>query len=166
MTLMDASAATPAPWMLRDPGHFLCLGAGTGLIPWAPGTWGSLLGLALFALLQWFSDALVWPMIGVMFVVGVPLCTRTGRLLGVKDHGAIVWDEIVGVMIALALAATTPPTWLACFVLFRLLDILKPWPIGALDRHVEGGLGVMADDVAAGAMAGVAILLFNYLSYI
>lgn len=142
----------------------MSLGAGTGLIPWAPGTWGSLLGVGLFILLEPFGASLYWGTLAVMLAAGVPLCGRTSRRLGVKDHGAIVWDEIVGVMMSLGLAATSPHTLVACFLLFRILDILKPWPIRVLDQKIDSGLGVMADDLAAGVMAGLAILLFKYLS--
>jgi phosphatidylglycerophosphatase A len=99
-----------------------------------------------------------------MLALGIPLCGRTARAIGVKDHGAIVWDEIVGVMITLGLVATGPRSLVAGFALFRLLDILKPWPIRVVDRKVDGGLGVMADDLVAGLVAGLAILLFKYLS--
>ena len=150
--------------MLLDPGHFLSLGAGTGLLPWAPGTWGSLGGVALFYWLKPMGDPIFWTTLLAMAIAGIPLCARTSRALGVKDHGAIVWDEVVGVMITLGLAASTPLTIFAGFVLFRILDIGKPWPISLLDRRLEGGLGVMADDWAAGLVAGLAILLFKYLS--
>ena len=153
------------PWhTLRDPGHFLSLGAGTGLLPWAPGTWGSLVGVGLFYLLQPFGEALYWSTLSAFLGVGIPLCGRTSRALGVKDHGAIVWDEIVGVMIALGLCATSLLTLCAGFVVFRIFDIWKPWPISLLDQRLDGGLGVMADDLAAGMVAGLAILLFKYLS--
>lgn len=150
--------------MLLDPGHFLSLGAGTGLLPWAPGTWGSLLGVGLFCLLKPAGDTVFWITLLVMLLAGLPLCDRTSRALGVKDHGAIVWDEIVGVMIALGLAATSPLTILAGFSLFRILDIWKPWPISVCDRRIEGGLGVMADDLAAGLFTGLSIVIFKYLS--
>jgi len=151
--------------MLLDPGHFLSLGGGSGLIPWAPGTWGSVVGVGGFALLQSLgSDRTLWAAVVVMAAAGVWLCGRTSRALGVKDHGAIVWDEIVGVMIALGIAGAAPGDWLAGFILFRILDILKPWPIRVFDRRIPGGLGIMADDVVAGVLAGLAILLFKYLS--
>jgi phosphatidylglycerophosphatase A len=150
----------------RDPGHLLSFGFGTGLIRWAPGTWGSLVGVGCFLALQPLGSLPVWGAIGAMGIAGIVLCERTSRALGVKDHGAIVWDEIVGVMIALALAGRSPEALVACFLLFRALDILKPWPIRVLDQRLEGGAGVMADDVAAGALSGLAILLFYYLSWI
>ncbi|MGD9600411.1 MAG: phosphatidylglycerophosphatase A [Gammaproteobacteria bacterium] len=148
----------------RDPGHLLSFGLGSGLIRQAPGTWGSLVGVGCYGALQPLGAPAVWGAIAVMGLAGIALCGRTSRALGVKDHGAIVWDEIVGVMIALTLAEPTPGAAVACFLLFRALDILKPWPIRVLDQRLGGGFGVMADDVAAGALAGLAILLFKYLS--
>lgn len=161
---MSPPHPAPPAQMLRDPGHFLSFGGGSGLIPWAPGTWGSLVGVAAFALLQPLEAWLFWTCVAAMAAAGIPLCARTSRALGVKDHGAIVWDEIVGVIIALGIAGAAPREWLAGFALFRALDILKPWPIRVFDRRVPGGLGIMADDVAAGVLAGLAILLFKYLS--
>lgn len=141
-------------WLL-DPGHCLALGFGAGLAPRAPGTFGTLAGLPLALALLW----LPWPWQAVclagLFLLGVWVCGRTARALGVPDHGAIVWDEIVGIGIALA---GLPLDWrlaLAGFLLFRLLDILKPWPIGWLDRRVHGGFGIMLDDALAGAVTAL-----------
>ena len=95
--------------------------------------------------------------ITAMFAFGVWLCGRTSRALGEHDHGAIVWDEIVGFLVA---AYALPGGWpwlLAAFVSFRALDIAKPWPIGPLDRRIHGGLGVMTDDAIAGVLAFAAI---------
>ncbi len=166
-------ARGPSIRLLKDPGHFLSLGAGAGLMPFAPGTWGSGVGVLIAWGLQEFSAAWFWGLVGLMGVVGVPLCGRTGRSLGQVDHGAIVWDEVVGVMVAVGLAAgiglppgsgsggVTPLTLLAAFVLFRILDITKPWPIGLLERRLGGGWGVMADDLAAGAVAGLVLMQLN-----
>ena len=88
-----------------------------------------------------------------MAVVGIWICGQTARDLGVHDHGGIVWDEIVGMLIALTAA---PPGWLwlvAGFAMFRLFDVVKPWPISTLDREVGGGLGIMLDDILAGLCA-------------
>ncbi len=156
----------PAPrelW-LRDPGHFFALGGGSGLLPKAPGTWGSLVGVALFVFLP-VDSVTRWVMVVGSALGGIALCGRTGRAIGVKDHPAIVWDEIVGVMICLCLAAAERGGEIAAgFIAFRILDIWKPWPIGWLDRNLPGGVGVMADDCVAGGIAGVAILIFKYLS--
>ncbi|MNM75394.1 Phosphatidylglycerophosphatase A [compost metagenome] len=130
----------------------------------APGTWGTLVGLMFVPLLQllphWGYGLIL--LLGSLF--GFWLCGKVSRDLGVHDHGGIVWDEIVGIWITLWLA---PPGWLwllAGFVLFRVLDILKPWPISWVDRRVHGGVGIMLDDLLAGAAAwlllqGLALLL-------
>ena len=148
--------------LLLDPGHFLSLGGGTGLIPVAPGTWGSLPGILLAVLLIPAGETVFWAVLGGLFLLGIPICARTAQALGKPDPGAIVWDEVVGMAITLGIAASrgsgfeplSPLTLLVGFGLFRILDILKPWPIRWLERRLGGGLGVMADDVLAGVIAG------------
>lgn len=87
------------------------------------------------------------------FLLGIYLCGRAARELGVHDHGGIVWDEFVGLWLTVWLLPGGWPWWLAAFTLFRLFDIVKPWPIRWLDRHVHGGLGIMIDDVLAAVFA-------------
>ncbi len=151
----------PSVW--RNPWHFLAFGLGSGTLPKAPGTWGSLLGLAAVPLLQWLP---LWGYAGVLLaasLLGIWLCGQVADDLGVHDHEGIVWDEFVGIWLTLFLA---PPGWLwLCvgFVLFRFFDILKPWPIGWADRHVEGGLGIMLDDLLAGLLAFACLQLLVYL---
>ncbi|GJM14592.1 MAG: phosphatidylglycerophosphatase A [Pseudohongiella sp.] len=141
----------------KNPIHFIAFGFGSGALPKAPGTWGTLLAVGIYLLLpamSWLSYA---AFLVVTFAVGVWLCGRTAKDIGVHDHGGIVWDEFVGYWITMYLA---PPglIWvLLGFVLFRLLDILKPWPIKWVDRQVHGGIGIMLDDVLAGIMAAFAI---------
>jgi len=145
---------------LTNPLHFLSLGFGSGLIKPAPGTWGTLAALPVW----WFCLAeLGWQwfllVILISFVFGVFLCGYTANALGTHDHGSIVWDEFVGVWIALAFL---PKTWLILllgFLLFRLFDIIKPYPIKLLDKHVHGGFGIMIDDVLAGVFAWCSLKL-------
>jgi phosphatidylglycerophosphatase A len=153
----------PQPDM-RNPVHFLAFGFGSGLAPKAPGTFGTLAGIPVYLLLQ--PLALQWYLLAVVVVsvVGIYLCDKTSRDLGVHDHGGIVWDEIAGLLVTMIAA---PPGWLAIalgFVLFRLFDIWKPWPISWLDKKVDGGLGIMVDDLLAGVFALIglqlAVLLF------
>lgn len=143
--------APPSVW--RNPWHFVAFGFGSGAIRPAPGTWGTLAGLAFVPLLQalpaWGYLAAI--VLGALF--GCWLCGKVSRDLGVHDHGGIVWDEIVGIWITCWLAPAGWPWLLAAFVLFRLLDIAKPWPIRWADRHVRGGTGIMLDDLLAGAGA-------------
>ena len=150
------------PVLLRNPLHFLSLGFGSGLAPVAPGTFGTLVAIPLY----WWASGL--PLMSFIlliiagFAAGVYLCGYTSRALGVHDHSGIVWDEIVGYFITMI---AVPLDWrwiLAGFVLFRLFDIVKPWPIRWVDRHVQGGFGIMIDDVLAGLFA---LLGLHFLIY-
>jgi phosphatidylglycerophosphatase A len=146
---------------LRNPVHLLAFGLGSGVSPVAPGTLGTLVAVPLYLLLEPLSLFSYLVTVAVAFVAGVWLCDQTSRDLGVHDHGGIVWDEIVGYLVTMALA---PEGWLwmlVGFVLFRIFDIFKPWPIGLLDKHVEGGFGIMVDDLLAGIYALVAMLLLH-----
>ncbi len=156
-------AATPrSVW--RNPVHFAAFGFGSGAAPVAPGTFGTLMGVALYLHLP----ALSWPLYLLFLLaatlVGIWLCERTTRDIGVHDHGGIVWDEFVGYWITMFLA---PAGWwwiLVGFVLFRFFDIVKPWPIRWLDQHVKGGFGVMIDDVLAGVMALICLQAAAYIT--
>lgn len=153
---------TLSPRLLRDPVHFLALGFGSGLAPWAPGTAGTLVGVLLDPLLRPLGLELRVLAVALMFGAGVWLCGESARRLGVHDHPAIVWDEIVGY---LALMLVVPAGWgwaLAGFVVFRCFDIVKPWPIRQLDHGVGGGLGIMVDDVMAAAWGAVVLLGFRF----
>lgn len=144
---------------LRDPLMFLALGFGSGLLPRAPGTWGTVAGIGLYLLIMPLGVEALAVAALVATAAGVPICGIAARRLGVHDHGAIVWDEIAGVLITLLFV---PFHWvwvIAAFAAFRALDVLKPWPILWLDREVAGGAGIMLDDVLAGLAAG--LLLFG-----
>ena len=139
--------------LLKNSDHFFAFGFGSGLAPKAPGTFGTLAAVPIY----WLIQDLSWPIYAtwliVTFALGVYWCDRSSRQLGVHDHGGIVWDEFVGYWITMFLA---PAGWLWMllgFVLFRFFDIIKPWPIGWLDRKVGGGFGIMIDDVLAGIYA-------------
>ncbi len=142
-----------AKLVFSNPVHFLAFGFGSGLAPFAPGTFGTLAAVPLYLLLAPLSLSLYLAVVVVAFVAGIWICDKAGADLGVHDHGGIVWDEFVGLWIAL-IAAPAGWSWIvAGFLLFRLFDIWKPWPIGWADRQVSGGLGVMLDDVIAGLYA-------------
>jgi phosphatidylglycerophosphatase A len=148
--------------VLRDPVHLVAFGFGLGLAPRAPGTVGTLLGVVLHLLTM--ELPLAWRVTGITlaFLLGVWVCGESARRLGTPDHGGIVWDEVVGVLIALIVV---PPGWMgvvAGFLLFRLLDIWKPWPIRLADRRVHGGFGIMLDDALAGGGAAVMLGLANH----
>jgi phosphatidylglycerophosphatase A len=145
--------------VLRDPVHWPAFGFGAGLMPFAPGTWGSLPAI----LLWWFlpADLLVQAGVAlVAFLAGIWICGVSARRLGVHDHSGIVWDEITGMLITL-MAVPPEPGWIvAAFAAFRLFDIWKPWPIRDLDHRLGGGLGIMLDDVVAALYAA---LLLGFL---
>lgn len=148
--------------LMRNPDHFFAFGFGSGLAPWAPGTFGTLAAVPIFLLIQHLSWPLYLSWLLVTFVLGVYWCERSSRALGVHDHGGIVWDEMVGYWLTMFLA---PAGWLwmlVGFVLFRFFDILKPWPIGWLDRQVKGGLGIMIDDIVAALYAWIGLQLLAW----
>jgi phosphatidylglycerophosphatase A len=140
----------------------LAFGFGSGLAPKAPGTIGTLAAIPLYLLLAKL------PLIGYVlvvllsFMVGCWLCGEAAKQLGVHDFGGIVWDEFVGYWITM-FAAPAGWLWIAlAFVLFRLFDIWKPWPIRTADKQVQGGLGIMLDDVLAGLYAWLCLQALAY----
>lgn len=142
--------------------HFLAFGFGSGAAPKAPGTFGTLMAIPLYLLLAQLPLWAYVVALVVSFMVGIYLCDQASKDMGVHDHGGIVWDEFVGFWIAMT---ALPFHWawiLAGFVLFRLFDILKPWPISWLDKRVHGGLGIMIDDVLAGIFALIILQLANF----
>ena len=132
---------------------FIATGAGSGYLPKAPGTWGTLVGLLLWWPLAGLSLTAYLATVAVLFIVGVASAGAAEKILDRGDPGVVVIDEIVGVLIALAAVPLHPVAALAGFALFRLFDIAKPFPVGWADRHLHGGLGIMLDDVAAGLYA-------------
>ncbi|MDT8408361.1 MAG: phosphatidylglycerophosphatase A [Wenzhouxiangellaceae bacterium] len=131
----------------------LAFGFGSGLSPKAPGTAGTVMGMLLAypitAMELWAGLLLV----GMAFIAGIPICQKASDALGMHDHGGIVWDEFVGIWLVLVLVPFDWAWWLAAFAAFRLFDIVKPWPIGWLDRRVHGGFGIMLDDLVAALYA-------------
>jgi phosphatidylglycerophosphatase A len=147
---------------LKKPAHLLAFGFGSGLAPFAPGTFGTLVGIPFFFLFSHVSLLLYLALILVMFMIGVRVCDSCSRDLGVHDHGGIVWDEIVGYLVTMI---AVPFEWqwiLSGFLLFRLFDIVKPWPIRWLDKRVGGGFGIMIDDILAGVFALICQHLLMY----
>lgn len=149
---------TRQPQVWRNFWHFLAFGFGSGLARKAPGTWGTLAGLVFVPGLQLLSLPLALLIILLAAIFGIWLCGKVADDLGVHDHGGIVWDEIVGIWLALVLLPATWGWWLGGFVVFRFFDILKPWPISVLDRKLGGGFGIMADDLVAGVLAALVLL--------
>lgn len=139
--------------------QFLALGFGSGLSPKAPGTFGTLAAVPLVLVLMWAGNVYLLAFVIVGSVLGVYLCGQTARDIGEHDHGAIVWDEIIGYSITMLWAPLHWQTLLLGFVLFRLFDIVKPWPISWFDKNVHHGAGIMLDDIVAGIAALVSLQL-------
>lgn len=152
------------PGLLRHPVHCVSLGFGLGAAPWAPGTFGTLLGIPCWWLMKDLPLAAYVGAVLLLFAVGAWVCQQTAHALGTHDHPAIVFDEVVGFLIAMIAAPAGWAWMLAAFVLFRLFDIWKPWPIRLLDRRVHGGFGIMLDDAVAGLYALVVLQVAAGLS--
>lgn len=143
-------ARPSAGFAFSHPAHAIALGFGAGLSPIGPGTAGTLVAWPI----GWYLGGIVSPAVLVAvlagaFAVGMWACALTGRHLGVADHGAMVWDEIVAFVLILAIVPRDLAWQAAAFVLFRAFDIGKPPPIGWFDRRLHGGFGVMFDDLLA-----------------
>jgi phosphatidylglycerophosphatase A len=154
---------------LRNPVMFLAFGLGSGLAPKAPGTAGSLAALPIFFLLALLPLPVFMGVMVLATVLGIWLCGRAAAIMGVHDHEGIVWDEFVGQWLTLVVLvpASTPNFamvgWVVLgFGLFRLFDILKPWPISWVDRSVHGGFGIMLDDLLAAIPAGLILALCHH----
>jgi phosphatidylglycerophosphatase A len=150
--------ARPAPaFAFSHPAHFVALGFGAGLSPIAPGTAGTLVAFPIWWLTGGAYEPLVLlAVLAGLFAAGVWACERTGRDLGIADHGAMCWDEIVAFLLVLALVPEEPAWQAAAFLLFRIFDVTKPPPIRHFERRFKGGFGVMFDDLLA---AGYTLLV-------
>lgn len=148
-------------FLFSHPAHFLSFGFGAGLFPRSPGTAGTLVAFPLYwYLAPRLSDALFILVLIWAFAIGVWVCDKTGRELGVPDYGGIVWDEIVAFMLVLFFTPAGLIWQVLAFSLFRLFDIWKPEPIRHFDKTWHGGLGVMFDDILA---AGYALLCLAFI---
>ncbi|NVK21297.1 MAG: phosphatidylglycerophosphatase A [Kangiellaceae bacterium] len=136
--------------VFSNPIHLLAFGFGSGLLPKAPGTWGTLVAIPIWFYMAMLSVPLYLSLTILLSIIGIAICHYSAKKLGVHDHPGIVWDEICGYLITMA-AAPYGIFWaLLGFLLFRIFDILKPWPIKWLDKKVDGGFGIMIDDILAG----------------
>lgn len=151
-------------FLLAHPAHFIACGMGSGLAPFAPGTFGTLFAWLTFpSLTLWLSDFALLGVLTAAYLIGIVAIDFTGRTLGDPDHGSIVWDEIVPFWLVLLM---TPAGFLwqaTAFALFRFFDITKPQPARYFDQHVKNGFGVMADDLVA---AGYTVLSLALLKVI
>lgn len=147
----------------HNPVHFLAFGLGSGAAPFAPGTFGTLAAIPFYAVLSLLPLSLYMLVILVTALIGIWLCGRTSRDMGVHDHSGIVWDEFVGYWLTMA---AVPFSWQAMlwgFIAFRVFDIIKPWPVRTIDRRVAGGFGIMLDDLVAGVYAWCTLHLILWL---
>lgn len=152
-------------WLLQKPVCFLGFGFGSGLAPVAPGTFGTLPALPMAALLMalGFGSWGITIIALLLFVVGVYICDYTEKALGIQDYGGIVWDEIVAMLLVLAWTPDGFWWWGLAFVVFRLFDAIKPWPIRWFDQRVHGGFGIMLDDLIAAIFTLMVLGVFGCL---
>ncbi len=158
---MEINTSPRSVW--TNPIHFLAFGFGSGTLPKAPGTWGTVIGVVFYLAMQWLSLPAYLLTLAVLIIVGIWLCHVTARDLGVHDHPGIVWDEIVGYLVTMI---AVPSSWfwiVVGFILFRVFDIWKPFPIRLIDKKVKGGLGIVVDDLLAGVYALIALHVLGYL---
>lgn len=150
---------------IKTPWQFLASGFGAGLSPIAPGTMGTLVAVPLWAIFASFLP--LWGyllLIIIASIIGIAICQKASDELGVHDHGGIVWDEFVGLWITMLFAPVSWASAILGFLLFRFFDVLKPWPIKAIDEKVSGGFGIMFDDIIAGIFALIALqLVLHYI---
>ena len=152
--------------LLRSPVLLLAFGFGSGLSKKAPGTVGSLVALVIWILI---ADLALIPYITFLIIsglIGIYICGVASEKLGVHDHGGIVWDEFVGLWIAMI---CLPVSWLSIilgFGLFRFFDIVKPWPISWFDNNIRGGFGIMIDDIVAGAVTALLMAILRNLGFL
>lgn len=143
---------------------FIASGAYTGYLPKAPGTWGSLVGVALWAAVHDLSPVTYISLVAASFIIGTFCAGSAEKIIDRADPGIVVIDEIVGQLIALALAPFSLAAAVIGFALFRAFDIIKPFPINWVDKHLHGGLGIMLDDIFAGLYALVILqLILKYI---
>ena len=137
----------------------------SGYLPKAPGTWGSLVGLLLFFLLHSLSLPVYLAVTAGLFVVGSFAAGEAEKILDNRDPGVVVIDEIVGIMITMIAVPATPLTMALGFVLFRIFDIVKPFPVNFFDQKFHGGLGIMLDDVMAGIYSLIILQLLLHFVF-
>jgi len=143
--------------LLVNPVQLLAFGFGSGLSKKAPGTMGTLLAIPFYyCLIQFYADFYL-PVLLLVVISGIWICGKAAEDIGVHDHGGIVWDEIAGYLLTMYWVGFSWQNVLIGFVLFRIFDIAKPWPINWLDKKVKGGFGIMVDDLLAGLMSAACL---------
>lgn len=146
----------------RDPAYFIAFGFGSGLMPIAPGTWGTLVAIPLYLLLAKLPLVIYLLITLAAFFLGIWVSEKVSHELGEHDYSGIVWDEVVGYLLTMTMAPVGLFWMIAGFLLFRLFDIWKPQPIRLIDEQVKGGLGIMLDDVLAALPAWLILQLLAW----
>jgi phosphatidylglycerophosphatase A len=141
--------------------YYFAIGFGLGLLPFVPGTWGTLGGIVLFLLLWPFSLTTYLIVTLIAFVFGCWICEKVAQQMKVYDHGSVVWDEVVGYCVGMITAPKTITAIIIGFILFRIFDIIKPWPICWVDKHMKSGIGMMLDDILAGVIVCILFQLYK-----
>ncbi len=147
--------------ILTDPLLFLAFGFGSGLSKKAPGTLGTLAAVPLYGLFSQLGFVYYSGLLMLVIISGFRICGAAADKLGEHDYGGIVWDEVAGLLVTLWWAPVTWQSLVLGFVLFRLFDIIKPWPIRWVDRQVSGGFGIMLDDILAGLLAALVLAMIT-----
>lgn len=143
--------------VFQDPTYFIAFGFGSGLMPVAPGTWGTLAAIPLYLLLEGCKAPVYLTLVLIAFFLGIWICGKVTNDLGLQDYKGIVWDEVVGYLLTMFMAPQGLVWMVLGFFLFRLFDIWKPFPISWIDKKIQGGLGIMLDDVLAAVPAWIII---------
>ena len=160
----------PNKLLFKNFSAFLAFGFGSGLLKQAPGTFGTLAAIPFFLFLQFLSQSLIYLFIITIFFIGIYVADKTSRALAMKDPSCIVIDEIVGFLLLLILVGNLNGTgilitkidFILAFILFRIFDIWKPFPIDLLERKFKGGFGIMIDDIGAAIYAYIIFKLIHY----
>lgn len=158
---MDTKKLSTKVW--QNPAYFIAFGFGSGLIPVAPGTWGTLAAIPIYLILVKSSPVIYLLLTLAAFILGVIVSDIVSKDLGVQDYSGIVWDEIVGYILTMFMAPVGVWWMILGFVLFRIFDIWKPQPIRFVDKKVHGGLGIMLDDVIAAIPAAIILQLIVWV---
>ncbi len=149
--------------VLTNPIHFLAFGFGSGLSPKAPGTIGTMVAIPIYILFSYLTLVSYVILLIILIILSFYVAGKSAQLLGVHDHGGIVIDEICGYLVTMMLAPVTWQAIIAGFILFRIFDIFKPWPIKFLDQRIAGGIGIVVDDLMAGIYALLSLQLILWL---
>ncbi|NBC48130.1 MAG: phosphatidylglycerophosphatase A [Gammaproteobacteria bacterium] len=153
-TTSATDTPTPPAFEPGRPEHWIAFGFGAGLSPMAPGTMGTLVAVPIYLVLASLPGMVYGIALAALIAIGIWACSKVLAESDDQDPPSIVWDEVLGFLVAMAAAPMISLNWIILgFLLFRLFDIYKPWPVSWFQRRFHGGFGIIADDLAAGAMA-------------